>query len=59
MQWNSFQEFWHMGGHGFFVWGSFGSALVIVVAEVLAVRRRRTRTEEELRNHFENQDNLS
>lgn len=59
MQWNSFEAFWHMGGHAFYVWGSFGTTLVIVVAEILAVRQRRQRTERELRDFFGSQDNAS
>lgn len=59
MQWNSWQDFWNMGGHAFYVWGSFGTALLVVVAEVIAARQRRQRTERELRHFFENQDNAS
>jgi heme exporter protein D len=28
-------EFFHMGGYAFYVWGSFGVALVILVANVI------------------------
>ena len=35
--------FFDMGGYAFFVWGSFGVALVLMGAEVLMLRRRRKR----------------
>lgn len=42
MQWNSLQDFLHMGGYGLFVWGSYAMALLVMVAEpVLAQRRHR------------------
>jgi heme exporter protein D len=41
MNWSSWQEFWAMGGHGFFVWMSYGAALVAVVAEIVGLRRGR------------------
>jgi heme exporter protein D len=41
MQWNSPAEFFAMGGHGLYVWGSYGvAALMMVVEPWLAVRRR-------------------
>ena len=39
----SWTQFFDMGGYAFFVWGSFGVALVLMGAEVLLLRRRRTR----------------
>lgn len=43
MNWSSWSEFWAMGGHGFFVWMSYGAMAVAVVAELLALRLRRAR----------------
>ena len=42
MTWNSVEDFIAMGGYGLYVWGSFGMALVAIVAELvqLAARRR-------------------
>ncbi len=42
MIWNSWAEFWHMGGRGLYVWGSFGVAALAIVLELwlLKVRRR-------------------
>ncbi len=41
MNWSGWQEFWAMGGHGFFVWMSYGAALAAVVAEIVVLRRAR------------------
>jgi heme exporter protein D len=42
MQWNSLQDFLHMGGYGLYVWGSYAMALLVMVLEpVLAQRRHR------------------
>jgi len=42
MQWSSPSEFFAMGGHGLYVWGSYGvAALLMVVEPWLAARRRR------------------
>ena len=42
MNWNSAAEFFDMGGHGLFVWGSYGVCLLVMTLEpLLAVRRRR------------------
>jgi heme exporter protein D len=47
MQWASLQDFLHMGGHGFFVWGSYGVTFALLAAEAfLALQRhRRARAE--------------
>jgi heme exporter protein D len=42
VQWSSPQEFFAMGGHGLYVWGSYGlAALLMVVEPWLAARRRK------------------
>ena len=42
MNWNSASEFFDMGGHGLFVWGSYAVCLLVMTVEpVLAARRRR------------------
>ena len=46
MQWASFDAFLQMGGHGRFVWGSYGVTLVRMVAEIIIVRRRLRRAEQ-------------
>ena len=40
---NSWAEFFEMGGYAFYVWGSFGVALVLMALEVVLLRRRRRR----------------
>jgi len=41
MSWNSWEEFWDMGGYALFVWGSYGVVFAGVALELwLAVRRR-------------------
>ncbi len=52
MQWNSFSEFWAMGGYAFYVWGSFGLTAAVVVIETLLVRRRRAELLRNLRNEL-------
>ena len=42
MNWQSFDQFVHMGGYGLYVWGSYGVTLVVMLAEVLAARHRRS-----------------
>lgn len=34
-------EFLYMGGYGFYVWGSYLIALVVMVGEVVSVVKRR------------------
>jgi heme exporter protein D len=37
----SLTEFFHMGGYGFYVWTSYGLALIVLVMNVLMPIRRR------------------
>jgi len=41
MQWQSLQQFLDMGGYGFYVWGSYIVAVVVIAAEIWALRQRR------------------
>ena len=42
MNWQSFDQFLHMGGYGLYVWGSYAVTLAVMAAEAwLAQRRRR------------------
>ncbi|MFQ5487317.1 MAG: heme exporter protein CcmD [Gammaproteobacteria bacterium] len=38
MNWS---EFLGMGGYGFYIWGSYGAAALLMLLEVLWVRHRR------------------
>ena len=49
MIWGSFDEFVHMGGYGFYVWGSYGVTLAILVGETWMARRRHRRAIEAAR----------
>ena len=40
MNWGSASEFFAMGGYGFYVWGSYGVALVLMLAEPWLAHRR-------------------
>ena len=42
MNWSSPAEFFAMGGYAFYVWGSYGVAAALIVAELwsLSIRRR-------------------
>lgn len=41
MNWNSWAEFWDMGGYALYVWGSYGVVLAGVALELwLALRER-------------------
>ena len=43
MQWSSPAEFFAMGGHALYVWGSYGVAALIMAAEPWLAARRRKR----------------
>ncbi len=39
--WQSLADFLAMGGRGFFVWGSYGLSLLLIVIEIWLLRRSR------------------
>jgi len=41
MIWNSWSEFWAMGGYGLYVWGSFGVTALLMALEVVWVKNAR------------------
>ena len=41
MNWGSPSEFFAMGGHGPYVWGSFGVLALLILIEILLVKKRR------------------
>lgn len=43
-------DFLHMGGYGFFVWGSYGVAALALALETVALRRRRRLALQHLRD---------
>ena len=40
MNWSSLDNFLAMGGYGFYVWGSYGVAVVALALEIWALARR-------------------
>ena len=42
--WDGVGDFIAMGGHGPYVWGSYGLFAALLLAEMLLLRRRRRRT---------------
>jgi heme exporter protein D len=42
MNWGSPAEFFAMGGYALYVWGSFGVCALVLIAEPILVRRRRS-----------------
>jgi len=41
MYWNNWSDLFAMGGYGFFVWGSFGMCVLVLVWEMVSLRLRR------------------
>jgi heme exporter protein D len=40
MNWKSFADFIHMGGYGFYVWGSYFFTALCIAIELLVLRLR-------------------
>jgi heme exporter protein D len=40
MNWGGWSQFWHMGGYGFYVWGSYGVTALAIALEVWLLARR-------------------
>lgn len=40
MSFNSFSEFLHMGGYGFYVWLSYGFTAILLIALVINSKRK-------------------
>ena len=40
MVWNSWSDFFAMGGYGFYVWGRFGVCALLMVVEPILARKR-------------------
>jgi len=43
MYWNTWSDFWAMGGYGLYVWGSYACVLVWLLLEPLLERRAHKR----------------
>ncbi|GAB3538275.1 heme exporter protein CcmD [Noviherbaspirillum agri] len=42
MNWNSWSDFFAMGGYALYVWGSVLMTIVLIAGEVVALRMRRS-----------------
>lgn len=49
MQWQSWADFWHMGGNAAFVWGSYGVWIALAAWELWQLRQQRSSTLRQLR----------
>jgi heme exporter protein D len=49
MHWASWQDFWAMGGKGWFVWGAYGLVALAFATEMALVRARLKRARETVR----------
>ena len=52
MTWGSASEFFAMGGHAFYVWGSFGACAALMAIEPMLARMRRSQAINELRREI-------
>jgi heme exporter protein D len=50
MIWNSASDFFHMGGYGFYVWGSYAVTVALLVIEPLLAAQRRRKAVEHARD---------
>ena len=48
MIWNSWAEFFAMGGYGFYVWGSTVAVAACMLGEIVGLRMRRRAAVEQL-----------
>ena len=49
MRWESWSQFWAMGGYGVYVWGSMGMTAALLVIEVWQARLARRHVLNQLR----------
>ena len=52
MIWNSWSEFWAMGGYGLYVWGSFGVTALCVALEMIWVKNARAQALAQIRDEL-------
>ena len=52
MNWGSASEFFAMGGHALYVWGSFGACAVLMIVEPILAKVRRNNALNELRREI-------
>ncbi len=52
MIWNSWTEFWAMGGYALYVWGSFGVTALCVALEMIWVKNARAQALAQIRDEL-------
>jgi heme exporter protein D len=52
MTWGSAAEFFAMGGHALYVWGSFGACAALMIIEPILARMRRSQAINELKREL-------
>ena len=52
MIWNSWNDFWAMGGYGLYVWGSFGVTAMCVALEMVWVKNARAQALTQISNEL-------
>ncbi len=57
MIWNSFNDFWAMGGYGLYVWGSFGVTALCLALEWVWVKNARAQALTQVVNELASQSN--
>ena len=57
MIWNSWNEFWAMGGYGLYVWGSFGVTAMCVALEMVWVKNARAQALTQITNELDAKTN--
>jgi heme exporter protein D len=55
MNWNSWHDFWMMGGYALYVWGSYAATLLLIIAEIVLLRMRRASALRVLRQNTDTQ----
>lgn len=58
MRWESWAQFWDMGGYAFYVWGSVGATVLLLAIEVWQARAVRFQTLAELAQMKQEQQEL-
>jgi heme exporter protein D len=57
MIWNSWNDFWAMGGYGLYVWGSFGVTALCMLVEIFWVQRAREQALNQIANEMAAEQN--
>ena len=53
MRWESWSDFWAMGGYALYVWGSVGVSAVLILFEIWQARLAHRQALQQVRAHME------